>query len=143
MKKLLKGCLFLIAAVLLAVPKIYAQVSVGVSISARIAPPPLPVYVQPECPEDGYLWQPGYWAYDPDDADYYWVPGVWVAPPEVGVLWTPCYWGYDGGIYAFHQGYWGPHVGFYGGVNYGGGFFGIGFAGGGWQGDHFRYNCHS
>lgn len=34
---------FFIAAILLAVPKIYAQVSVGVSISANIAPPPIPV----------------------------------------------------------------------------------------------------
>lgn len=71
-----------------------AQVSVGVGIGIRasIAPPAIPVYEQPECPGDGYLWTPGYWAYD--DADgYYWVPGVWVMPPQVGFLWTPPYWG--------------------------------------------------
>jgi hypothetical protein len=139
MKKLVKIGFF-IAAMLFAVPKIYAQVSVGVSISANIAPPPIPYYVQPPCPIDGYLWQPGYWAYDPDSDGYYWVPGVWIAPPTIGYLWTPCYWGYDGGIYLFHQGYWGPHVGFYGGINYGYGYFGVGFAGGGWSGDRFRYN---
>ncbi|MDB5142820.1 MAG: hypothetical protein JWQ66_1533 [Mucilaginibacter sp.] len=139
MKKLVKIGFF-IAAMLFAVPKIYAQVSVGVSISANIAPPPIPVYVQPPCPIDGYLWQPGYWAYDPDSGGYYWVPGVWIAPPTIGYLWTPCYWGYDGGVYLFHQGYWGPHVGFYGGINYGYGYFGVGFAGGGWSGDRFRYN---
>jgi len=26
----------------------------------------LPVYVQPICPEPGYIWAPGYWAYGPD-----------------------------------------------------------------------------
>ena len=37
-------------------------------------------------------------------------------------------------------GYWGPHVGYYGGVNYGFGYMGIGFAGGVWAGGAFRYN---
>src|SRR5580658_4821036 len=77
-----------------------------VFISVRIGPPVMPVYVQPECPTDGYLWNPGYWAYGP--VGYYWVPGVWVAPPRVGVLWTPGYWGMAGGIYGWHAGYWGP-----------------------------------
>src|SRR5579871_6812189 len=48
------------------------------SISVNVAPPPLPVYVQPPIPGDGYMWTPGYWAWDPDAADYYWVPGTWV-----------------------------------------------------------------
>ncbi len=110
----------------------------GVAISITIAPPVLPVYVQPPCPQPGYLWTPGYWAYGP--AGYYWVPGVWVAPPRVGLLWTPGYWGFVGGVYAWHAGYWGPHVGFYGGVNYGFGYAGVGFVGGMWAGNVFRYN---
>ena len=57
---------------------------------------------------------------------YFWVPGTWVAPPRVGVLWTPGYWGFVGGVYALHAGYWGPHIGFYGGVNYGFGYVGNG-----------------
>jgi len=131
----------LIAGLIFATTHLYAQISVGVgiNISARIAPPALPVYEQPVCPADGYLWTPGYWAYaDPDG--YYWVPGVWVRPPHIGVLWTPAYWGYDGGVYGFHSGYWGPHVGFYGGINYGFGYGGIGFGGGAWAGGSFRYN---
>ncbi|HXB28741.1 MAG TPA: hypothetical protein VNW49_02925 [Puia sp.] len=115
-----------------------AQVSVGISISANIPPPPLPVYVQPPCPTDGFLWVPGYWAYGDDG--YFWVPGVWVLPPQYGYLWTPAYWGYAGGIYGFHYGYWGPHVGFYGGINYGYGYSGSGFYGGRWEGNSFRYN---
>lgn len=109
-----------------------------IGISITVAPPPLPVYVQPPCPVDGYLWTPGYWAYGP--AGYYWVPGVWVAPPRVGLLWTPAYWGFVGGVYGFHAGYWGPHVGFYGGINYGFGYGGVGFAGGAWRGGAFAYN---
>ena len=111
----------------------------AVFISVGIAPPPLPVYVQPPLPGDGYIWTPGYWAYD-DAAGYYWVPGVWVRPPQVGYLWTPAYWGWEGGRYRFYDGYWGPHVGFYGGINYGFGYFGSGFEGGYWRGNGFYYN---
>jgi len=113
---------------------------VDADVSANIAPPAMPEYVQPECPTDGYLWQPGYWAYAPGRADYYWVPGAWVAPPRQGVLWTPPYWGYEGDRYIFHVGYWGDHIGFYGGINYGYGYSGRGYYGGEWNGGHFRYN---
>jgi YXWGXW repeat-containing protein len=111
-----------------------------VSISVVIAPPPLPVYVQPVCPGEGYIWTPGYWAWDPDAGDYYWVPGTWVLAPEVGFFWTPGYWGWGNGFYIWHWGYWGPHVGFYGGINYGFGYFGHGYYGGRWEGGHFFYN---
>src|SRR5579862_6610258 len=127
----------LLAFVMLAVPAATpAQISVGLSV--RIAPPALPVYAQPVCPGDGYLWTPGYWAYGP--VGYYWVPGVWVRPPRVGLLWTPGYWGFAGGLYGWHAGYWGPHVGFYGGINYGFGYGGVGFVGGEWRGGVFAYN---
>jgi hypothetical protein len=110
----------------------------GIFISVGFAPPAMPVYTQPICPNDGYLWNPGYWAYGPEG--YYWVPGVWVQPPSVGVLWTPGYWGFNNGSYVFNNGYWGPHVGFYGGINYGFGYGGSGFQGGRWDGGHFAYN---
>jgi hypothetical protein len=118
-------------------PAAHAQIGVGVSVS--IAPPELPVYEQPICPGDGYIWTPGYWDYDPADG-YYWVPGTWVEAPEVGFLWTPGYWGWGNGGYFFNQGYWGPHVGFYGGIDYGFGYSGVGFEGGRWDGGHFFYN---
>ncbi len=114
----------------------YGQVAIGVSV--RVGPPVIPVYEQPPCPEEGYLWTPGYWAYGDDG--YYWVPGVWVRPPRVGVLWTPGYWGWNEGVYLWHGGYWGPHVGFYGGVNYGYGYGGEGFYGGEWRGGRYAYN---
>jgi hypothetical protein len=111
-----------------------------VAVSVRFGPPALPVYVQPVCPADGYMWTPGYWAWDDVDGDYYWVPGTWVEPPEVGLFWTPGWWGWGGDAFLFHEGYWGPTVGFYGGINYGFGFFGVGFVGGHWDGGHFFYN---
>src|SRR5580693_5449208 len=114
----------------------HAQVGVGVSIT--VAPPALPVYEQPPCPTEGFLWTPGYWAHGPDG--YFWTPGLWVAPPHPGLLWTPGYWGFAGGAYGWHAGYWGPHVGFYGGINYGFGYGGVGFWGGRWEGGAFRYN---
>src|ERR1700733_5673658 len=96
----------------------YSEPSVDVEVAANEAPPPLPDYEQPPCPEDGYLWTPGYWAWG-GGGGYYWGPGTWVAPPAVGVLWTPGYWGFVGGGYRWNAGDWGPHVGFYGGVKYG------------------------
>jgi hypothetical protein len=127
------------AVLALAVSFLPAVSHAGVLVSITVAPPILPVYVQPVCPEVGFLWTPGYWAYG--DAGYFWVPGVWMRPPMVGVLWTPGYWGWHGGLYAWNAGYWGPHVGFYGGVNYGFGYGGLGFAGGRWEGGHFAYNA--
>ena len=115
--------LMLFAVVVLAMSSVsFAQVRISVSFG----PPPLPVYEQPVCPDDGYIWTPGYWAWSDDDGDYYWVPGTWVLAPEVGYLWTPPYWGWDDGRFLFYDGYWGPHVGFYGGINYGFGYFGEG-----------------
>jgi hypothetical protein len=127
---------FLFAAVLALIS--WSPAFSQVSLSIGIEPPPLPEYAQPECPGDGYIWTPGYWAYG--DEGYYWVPGTWVQPPDVGLFWTPCYWGWAGNVYVFHGGYWGPHVGFYGGINYGYGYGGNGYAGGRWEGGHFAYN---
>jgi hypothetical protein len=109
-----------------------------VELSAADAPPPLLNYEQAPCPEEGYLWTPGYWSWR--GAGYYWVPGAWVQPPRVRVLWTPGYWAFMGGIYLFHAGYWGPHIGYYGGINYGYGYFGSGFVGGRWVDNSFAYN---
>jgi hypothetical protein len=117
-----------------------AQAQVSVDISVDVAPPPLPYYEQPAIPADGYLWVPGYWAWDPVAVDYYWVPGTWVEPPQRELLWTPAYWGWNEGRYAFYPGYWGREVGFYGGVDYGYGYNGDGYYGGRWNNGAFFYN---
>jgi hypothetical protein len=126
----------LFASMMLAVPAFSAP---GILLSINIAPPELPIYDQPECPGDGYMWTPGYWAYS-DDGGYFWVPGTWVLIPEPTFLWTPGYWGFENSLYVFHEGYWGPSVGFYGGINYGFGYVGVGYEGGYWQGGAFFYN---
>jgi hypothetical protein len=125
--------LLLATAMLFVVPASFAQV--GISIT--IAPPALPVYEQPICPGDGYIWTPGYWAWD---GEYYWVPGTWVMAPQIGFLWTPGYWGLGGSGFVFNEGYWGQSVGFYGGIDYGFGYFGHGYEGGRWENRHFFYN---
>ncbi|MEQ1352448.1 MAG: hypothetical protein ABLT11_00435, partial [Candidatus Acidiferrum sp.] len=129
----------LVAIVLMAIPTVsYSQVAFGISVT--VAPPELPYYEQPSCPGEGYIWTPGYWAYGGDEDDYYWVPGTWVLAPRPGYLWTPAYWGWDRDLYVFHTGYWGEHVGFYGGINYGYGYGGYGYEGGYWNGGVFNYN---
>jgi hypothetical protein len=119
-----------------AVPPARAQ---AIGISVDFAPPPLPVYDQPPIPAAGYIWVPGYWAWS-GDTGWYWVPGTWVLPPAVGLLWTPAYWAYDNGSYVFNEGYWGPQVGFYGGIDYGFGYTGYDYQGGYWSDGAFFYN---
>jgi hypothetical protein len=126
---------FLLALVILAVP---ATSRSQFSASITIAPPALVVYSQPICPQQGYLWTPGYWAYG--DEGYFWVPGTWVEPPSEGLLWTPGFWGWNNNMYAWNGGYWGNQVGFYGGVNYGYGYGGSGYQGGYWRNNQFSYN---
>src|SRR5579863_5036503 len=125
----------LLALCLIAVP---ASMCASVFISVGFAPPPLPVYQQPPCPSEGYIWTPGYWAYGP--YGYYWVPGTWVEAPQPGYLWTPGWWGFENEAYIWHGGYWGPQVGYYGGIPYGYGYNGVGYQGGYWQGQQFYYN---
>jgi len=59
--KLLHSARWLLLALLLSV--IPASSYAGVFISVAFAPPVLPVYEQPPCPEPGWMWSPGYWAY--------------------------------------------------------------------------------
>ncbi len=135
----LTGTLLLMLAMVAAPTPSYARVSVGVFVN--FGPPALPVYVQPPCPAPGYIWTPGYWAWDPAYG-YYWVPGTWVPAPFIGAMWTPGYWGYDDDDdgYRWYPGYWGFSVGFYGGINYGFGYTGYGYYGGYWDHDRFYYN---
>jgi hypothetical protein len=116
------------------------QAQIAIDVSAEIAPPPLPYYEQPIIPAEGYIWVPGYWAWDSAVGDYYWIPGTWVEPPQRELLWTPAYWGWEGGRYLFHSGYWGREVGFYGGIDYGFGYNGEGYFGGRWDHGTFFYN---
>jgi hypothetical protein len=138
MKAFLRTGLLLLPALMLGLLPVSSPAQFGIAVNISTAPPPLPEYSQPPCPDPGYLWEPGYWAWSSDG--YYWVPGVWVEPPQPGLFWTPGYWAFENGDYRWNDGYWGPQVGFYGGVDYGFGYPGEGFYGGMWQGRAFRYN---
>jgi hypothetical protein len=135
-RSLLVGSLLLAVVMLALSAASFAQLRVAITFG----PPPLPVYEQPPCPAEGYIWTPGYWAFDDDGDDYYWVPGTWVLVPEPGLFWTPAYWAWGGDRFVFHEGYWGPRVGFYGRINYGYGYFGEGYQGGRWDRGRFFYN---
>jgi hypothetical protein len=50
------------------------------------------------------------------------------------------YWDYDNGVYVWYAGYWGPAVGYYGGIDYGYGYTGDGYHGGYWNHGAFYYN---
>ena len=126
-----------IAVVILAIT---AAASAQIRVTVAFGPPALPIYEQPLCPGEGYIWTPGFWAWGNDFDDYYWVPGTWVLAPQPGFLWTPGWWGWGGDGFIFHEGFWGPVVGFYGGINYGFGYYGHGYEGGRWENDHFYYN---
>jgi hypothetical protein len=71
MKLLHSARLFLLALLVSVIP---ASAHAGIFISVGFAPPVLPIYVQPVCPQPNLMWMPGYWAYGPDG--YYWVPGA-------------------------------------------------------------------
>lgn len=133
------GRSLLISILLLAVPVTSQAQDLSIGVAVGVPPPPLPVYSQPEWPGDGYLWVPGYWAYA-DETGYYWVPGTWTLAPEPGLLWTPGYWAWQPEGFMWNAGYWGPHVGFYGGIDYGFGYFGTGFSGGYWANNTYFCN---
>jgi hypothetical protein len=114
--------------------------SIADDASVAVAPPELPIYEEPSPPGEDLVWTPGFWAWNEDARDYYWVPGTWAAAPIVGYLWTPGYWVARRGRFAWQAGYWGPHVGFYGGINYGHGYFGRGYVGGSWRDGRMMYN---
>src|ERR1700733_3029626 len=94
------GMLFPVSLLCLVPAALPAQIGIGIAISVHTPPPVLPVYEQPPCPVEGYLWTPGYWGFN--NGAYGWNEGYW--GPQVGF--------YGGVNYGF--GYGG--VGFFGGM---------------------------
>jgi hypothetical protein len=58
--RLFRTVRWLLLALLISV--IPASSHAQIIISASLAPPELPVYEQPYCPEPNLMWVPGYWA---------------------------------------------------------------------------------
>src|SRR5690349_3116871 len=92
----------LATAAVFAVPAIAsASVNLAIGVSVNTPPPALPVYAQPACPGDGYLWTPGYWAWN--GGAYVFHAGYW--GPHVGFYGGINYgYGYTG--VGYEGGYW-------------------------------------
>src|SRR4029077_5842513 len=105
MRKALLPAVFVVLIALFLLPA-HSSAQIAVGVSVHIGPPVLPVYAQPPCPAEGYIWTPGYWGWR--EEGYYWVPGVWVAPPRVGLLWTPRSWGLGGRSLLSPAAHWRP-----------------------------------
>lgn len=76
-----------------------------VGVVVGVAPPAPVVEPVPAAPAPGYVWQPGYWAWN--GAQYVWVPGQYVAAPYVGAVWMPGWWVGRGDGWVWVEGHWG------------------------------------
>ena len=128
----------ILAAAIFAFAAASSTASAQVVVSVSVAPPVLPVYTQPICPAPGYIWTPATGP-TPMTADITGFPArgsnrpksAFSGRPAIGVGTTARTW---------NAGYWGPEVGFYGGINYGFGYTGFGYEGGYWRDRNFYYN---
>ena len=88
------------------------QARTDFSLGINVGPPPAPVVVAPPPPvEPGYVWTPGYWAWD--GYRHVWVEGRYVAP-RPGYVWVPPYWDRRGPRHYFVEGRWVPEHGRHG-----------------------------
>ena len=73
------ACIGALALSFAAVPaQAHNRVYVGIAPPGLIFEPPLPL------PGPGYVWQPGYWAWN--GIRYAWIPGVYVLAPYPGAV---------------------------------------------------------
>jgi hypothetical protein len=80
-----------------------SQARVGVFVD--IAPPVAVVETPPPPPRVGYVWAPGYYAWQ--GGAHVWVPGRYIEP-RVGYHWVPDHWRQRGPHYYFVPGHWAP-----------------------------------
>ncbi|CAG2156267.1 hypothetical protein D3C87_1210270 [compost metagenome] len=64
----------LLVATLAFAPAAMAQVNIHIGIGT---PPPAPIYEAVPAPRHGYIWQPGYWAWDDHGHKHKWKQGKW------------------------------------------------------------------
>ena len=105
----------LFALIVLAIP---ASSFAQVRISVAIAPPLLPVYEQPRLPRRRlYLDARLLGLATAMITTGYQAPGCWLR--KLASSGRQAIGDGAGAPLSFKEGYWGPHVGFYGGINYG------------------------
>ena len=93
---------------------------------------------QPPPPADGYIWSARLLEPEPQrlllGAGRLGAGAVYRRAVDAGLL------GFRGRHLSVARRLLGPHIGFYGGINYGFGYIGIGFVGGYWNHDRYFYN---
>ena len=90
------------ASLLCASPVAFARVDVHVEIGV---PPPVAVVETVPAPRSGYVYAPGYWAWNGDR--HVWIRGRAIAE-RPGYSWVADRWEPVGGRYRFVPGYWAP-----------------------------------
>ena len=75
-----------------------------VGVVVGVAPPVPAAETVPPPPGPGYVWQPGYWAWN--GAQYVWVPGTYVVAPYPGAVWVGGRWVHDGSGWVWVGGRW-------------------------------------
>ena len=133
MRRFISTILLLLALVSMVMPAaIVAQ-----TLIIRIAPPALPVTNSLRSLHTATSGRPGIGLM---------VRRVFLGPWNLGAT-AFCWPALDAGLLGMarrrlwlNAGYWGPHIGFYGGVNYGFGYGGVGYEGGRWNNGVFAYN---
>jgi len=78
----------------------FARIDFDIDIG--VAPPPAQVEVVPAVPP-GYVWVPGYWAWE--DGRHVWVPGRRIEE-RPGYNWVGEHWEKRGDKWHFERGYW-------------------------------------
>lgn len=76
----------------------FAQISFNIVVA-----PPAPVYEVAPTMQPGYVWAPGYWAWN--NNRYVWVRGRTVMQRD-GYNWAPDRWVQQGGSYVRQPGHW-------------------------------------
>ena len=76
----------------------FAQISFNIVVA-----PPAPLYEAAPMMQPGYVWAPGYWAWNNDR--HVWVRGRTIVQRD-GYLWAPDRWVQQGGSYVRQPGRW-------------------------------------
>jgi hypothetical protein len=79
-----------------------AQARVNVDIDIA---PPAPRYEVVPAPRVGYVWAPGYWAWDDGHHKHYWHKGRYIRERH-GERWVPDRWAQRDGRYHYEPGRW-------------------------------------
>ena len=98
-------CLLISAGALAAPVASFADSHVSFGIGITVGPPAPPVVVAPApmAPAPGYVWAPGYYAWN--GYQYIWVTGRWIEP-RPGFVWVPDRWEHRGPYWHRVDGHW-------------------------------------